>query len=62
MADSTPWVDFQKVGSSILLEMLGATVAEQALLSYGDAPHDELKTVQRKIDRLNEEILRRMSW
>lgn len=54
--------DLMSLASSTLLELLQTKSAEKAMLTYTDAPDEELHNVQRGIDNLTEEILRRMSW
>jgi len=55
-------LDVQGMGSGILVENLIQTATERGILVETDAPDEELKTVQGKIDQLSEEVLRRMSW
>ena len=54
--------NYEKMGSALLIEALLAAQAERALLTYDEAPIEELKVCQRKLDTITEEILRRMSW
>lgn len=54
--------NLQKMGSALLLEFLTTAASEKALLLYSDAPVEELRAVQRKIDDAQEELMRRLSW
>lgn len=52
----------QQLSSVTLLDGLEAASSERALLVESDAPNEELRKVQHRIDAFKEEILRRMSW
>jgi hypothetical protein len=54
--------DIQSLGAGILLQLFEQAASEKAILSYSDAPDEELQSAQRSIDKLTEEISRRMSW
>jgi hypothetical protein len=54
--------DIQSMSAGVLLQLFEQASSEKALLVFSDAPDDELKSVQRSIDLLTEEISRRMSW
>ena len=55
-------LDVQKMSAGTLIETLETLVTERALLNYSDAPSAELRSSQNKIDRVEEEILRRSAW
>lgn len=55
-------VNYEAMGSSLLIEALQASSQEVALLTYDDAPLEELSACQQKIDRIAQEINRRMAW
>ena len=54
--------DVQGVSIQILIEHLETLVTERALLNYSDAPSAELRNCQNKIDRVEEELMRRSAW
>lgn len=54
--------DIQTMGAGVLLQLFEQAASEKALLTFSDAPDDELRSAQRSIDLLTEEISRRMSW
>jgi hypothetical protein len=54
--------NLQKFSAMSLLDLFQQTIAERALLTFSDAPAEELRSVQVKADLQCEEILRRMSW
>jgi hypothetical protein len=56
------YLDIQKLGAGILLEHLKTSCAELGILQVSDAPHEELRSAQKKVDMLEAEALRRMSW
>jgi hypothetical protein len=52
----------QELPSQLLIEQLEAKAGEKALLSFSDAPAAELRNVQRALDDLTQELMRRCSW
>jgi hypothetical protein len=54
--------NLQSLGSATLIDLLQTKASEKAMLTYTDAPFEELRNCQFEIDNLQEEILRRMSW
>jgi hypothetical protein len=54
--------DLMSLGSATLIELLQTKASEKAMLTYTDAPDEELRNCQYEIERLEQEILRRMSW
>lgn len=52
----------QGQSGGVLLESLIQAASEKGLLIASDAPEAELRNVQQKIDILQEECLRRLSW
>lgn len=52
----------QTLNTGNLIQELETAVAERTLLQYDDAPEAELKNVQTRVDLIEQEIMRRMSW
>lgn len=50
------------MSSGSLLDAFRDAIAEQTLLTYDDAPDEELANVIFKVDFIQEEINRRMAW
>lgn len=50
------------IPSPLLIDQLKTLAGEQALLTFSDAPPEELREVQRKIDQVEQELNRRMAW
>ena len=50
------------MSAGILIQLLENVISEKVLLVYSDAPIEELHNAQRSVDKLQEEVLRRMSW
>ena len=55
-------LEIQSMSGGVLLENLIQAGTEKGLLTASDAPEAELRNVQQKIDILQEEVLRRISW
>ena len=55
-------LDVQPMSATLLIEQHEAACCEKGILIESDAPDAELRNVQRKIDTLQQEILRRMAW
>lgn len=54
--------DISKMDSSSLVEALIQVAGERALLTYSDAPDEELKSCQREMDTIQQELQRRICW
>lgn len=54
--------NLQELGSAMLLDQLVAASGELGILQVSDAPSEELQSAQRKVDRVLEELQRRLSW
>jgi hypothetical protein len=54
--------NLESMSSGVLLQLFENAAGEKALLTFSDAPQEELSNAQRSIDKLTEEIIRRMSW
>jgi hypothetical protein len=57
-----PILDYAAMGSSLLIDEFLNTATEKGLLIADDAPSEELSNVQAKLDTIQREIMRRMSW
>lgn len=62
MANGRTQKPIETLSAGVLLQLYENACSEKAILIYSDAPDAELKSAQQTVDRLTEEISRRMSW
>jgi hypothetical protein len=54
--------DFMRMDFTSLVDALIDAAGERALLIYDEAPEEELREVQQKMDLIQEQLGRRASW
>lgn len=62
MANTLTYYAIQQMPSNMLIEALLDAASERAILILDEAPSEELKNVQQKLDMIQENLLGRLAW